>query len=553
MGMAGINEARNMNNDNINNLNNSGAMLVNEMRNNIIPQLDLLVEIRNGLGNSQQDIVNRLDALIAVINRDQEIIVNVPPMDQQAIQEAFEQAYINLHLPTRNDIGDILNEMRDGTAFVGDKIEALGHQFSSITAENLETILGVVQTSQKQTSKKTPSKGRKMTEPIDDFISKNFTSITFDNSFERVNNFAATFGIATETKGQKQRSMTELIKDINSKVIVPLRLIRANILTGYQFTDREMMSLCEAYRIPHNDPSLMDKISQEYSKAEEYIISNLIEGNVYADSSDGKAESKAEENYTPSLSHGVKEVVRVFDQNVIDTFEIGLDDILVRFRDMNFQDAPAKLIVEKDIKASIDDGFQQLVKEYPNQVSEIQQYRDDVDVRLDEAYKSNVLPPVKSKAEIRAEAKAAKEAEAKAKAPKPKSYTKTVERTTDSVITNLIQDFNETEFKTLNSKKAAEDKLTNDIAIIYKDLEKLYPESVDKLRSAQEEYKIILARRFEEKKLKGQGFKLFMKHKGLGENKPEHNKTYKLIVREPVNKPHVKLPKKIKRKTRYVL
>ena len=81
----------------------------------------------------------------------------------------------------------------------------------------------------------------------------------------------------------------------------------------------------------------------------------------------------------------------------------------------------------------------------------------------------------------------------------------------------------------------------------------LASESVDKLRSAQEEYKIVLARRFDEKKLKGQGFKLFMKHKGLGKKPIEHNKTYKLIVREPVNKPHVKLPKKVKRKTRYVL
>jgi hypothetical protein len=548
MGIAGINEARNINTDNINNLNNAGAQLVGEMRNNIIPQLDLLAEIRNGLAGNNQDMTDKLDALIAVIDRDQEIIVNVPPMDQQVIQDAFEQAYINLNLPTKDDIGVIVGEMRGATDFVGEKLDALGQTFETITAENLEAILGVVQSSDKRKTK-TPSKGRKMTEPIDDFISKNFTPLTFNNSVEDVNNCATTFGIPTETKGGKQRAMAELIKDINTKVVVPMRLIRANMLTGYQFTEREMMNLSSTYQIPIGDPNTMDKLSQEYNKAEEYITTVLIEQNVYYDSRDTpEGKEEAEPGAPP---HPGKEVIRVFDQNVIDPINEEIRNVFENYIQTTFKTAQEKSSAEAGIDKTIGALFDQLVEEYPKQVSDIRIQYDLVDQAKKTTYASKEFTPVKSKAEQKAEAKKAKED--KAAAPKSKSYTKPVQAKADREISNLVEVFQASEFKTNNSKNAAENKLKADVAKIYDDMISTYPQAADKIRAEHEDHKIFLQRNFDEKQLTGKGFNLFMKHKGLGKNKIEHNKTYKLVVREPVNKPHIKLPKKVKRKTRYII
>lgn len=189
-GMAGMQEARDMNNDNINNLNNAGAMLVNEMRNNVVPQINVLQDLRNEIVDmniinidSRGELLNKLDALIAVVDQD----------NTAEMQQAFEQAYANLNLPTNDDIDNIIEEMNDNTEKIGVKIDSLGGLLSTVTIQNLESVLSSVR------GEKAGKRGKPERTALDDFISRAFTVDTFNNDPEAINEFANAYNIETTT------------------------------------------------------------------------------------------------------------------------------------------------------------------------------------------------------------------------------------------------------------------------------------------------------------------------------------------------------------------
>lgn len=252
-GLAGIQATRDMHNDNINNLNNAGTMLVNEMRNNIVPQITMLNDLRNELivlnvNNTQEkaDLMNKLDALIAVVDQD-----NTPEM-----QNAFEQAYANLNLPNSDDINAIVGEMNDNTQLIADKLDRLGGLLGSITIQNLEKVLfagkGEKAGDEKAVSKKgKPEKLGKQEKPsknsLDDFISRAFSADTFNNDVDKINQFAEAYGRETKTKTGKQRSLDAIAGDIYTNVIKYFKIIRKQELTGNtdykDFSDGDVLAL----------------------------------------------------------------------------------------------------------------------------------------------------------------------------------------------------------------------------------------------------------------------------------------------------------------------
>lgn len=371
MGLAGINETKNMNADNIINLNNAGAELINEMRNNAIPQIEVLVQLRNEIGAlntnnnyNQLDVLNKLDALIAVVDQEKQVIVNVPPLDQQVIQDAFEQAYLNLRLPSQNDITDIIDEMRLSTGLIGEKLDILGAELSTITANNLEAVMKIIETPNKL---KTPQKIKPRLEPIDEVIKNAITAQSFNDDLHKINEFAVSCGVPITTKEHgKQIAQKKLLQDINALVMVPFRMIRRHQLGIKAFGNTEFKTLDRQFG-DLDEMANRDGMMEWFYNVEEVIMHTL--GGYLKE----KAESKPE----------------------------------------------------------------------PLQIE----------------------PP-------------------------------------NVVITDT---------------------------------------------KAEPQISVV-----EPKQTVGEGFKTFMKHKGLVKTK-QNNKTYKLVVREPVNKPKVKLPKKVKRKTRYVI
>jgi hypothetical protein len=210
-------------------------MLLNEMRNNIIPQITMLNDLRNELvhlnvsnSQDQQDLLNKLDALIAVVDQDK-----IPDM-----QQAFEQAYVNLNLPNKNDIENIMGLMNDSTTFVGEKIDGLGEVLTSINARNLENVLTAGRG--EKATKKVEKAGKPIKEPIDDFINRAFTPETFNNDINRMDAFASACGISITADNGKPKNPKALASDIYKGAIKYFKIIRKHELSGATvFSDRD--------------------------------------------------------------------------------------------------------------------------------------------------------------------------------------------------------------------------------------------------------------------------------------------------------------------------
>ena len=239
-GLAGVQAARDMHNDNINNLNNAGAMIVNEMKNNIVPQINILQELRNEIVdmntiniNNRQDLLDKLDALTAVVGQD-----HTPEM-----QQAFEQAYSNLHLPDKNDIDNVMALMHDSTLLIGDKIDGLGGILETVTAQNLENVLTAIR-SGKGAKKAGKAVDKEERSSLDDFINKAFTPETFNDDIHRMDAFAMACNMSID----KNKPAKKLAGDIYKGVIKYFKIIRRHKLSGEaHYSDRDRTILEERF------------------------------------------------------------------------------------------------------------------------------------------------------------------------------------------------------------------------------------------------------------------------------------------------------------------